>query len=251
MNPTFPEALQAIYLQNPCQVLSHPLWKSLTKLDDFQTAFGADTAGINRLEAWDAASLYIYWRRENRQSSLLMRRRLEMVQVALVHQDFLDPDTVAGFKTWKSYYRLLYRPQPKSILPTLPAGLHFAEASLDADAVGRFLGDTDRVDEWRRHPTLAPGLWVWAMAGETPVGLVIGELDSNLREATVEWVQVTSAYQRQGVGRALVAELLRRLGTRAEFVTVAGEVENRDNPGAFFRRCGFSGQDVWWLLGRM
>ena len=249
--PSFPEALKIAYFQNPCQVLANPLWRSLAKLDDFQTSFGSDSTGVNRLEAWDTNSLYIYWRRDGRQSSLLIRRRLEAVQLALIHQDFLDPDTVIGFKTWKSYYRLLLRPEEGIARPALPANLRFAEASIDADAVSRFLGDTERVDEWRRRPVLAPGLWVWAMDDDVPVGLAVGEFDSVMSEATIEWVQVLPDYQRRGIGRALVGELLRRLGTRATFVTVAGEVEDRDNPGAFFRRCGFSGQDVWWLLGRV
>jgi ribosomal protein S18 acetylase RimI-like enzyme len=71
-----------------------------------------------------------------------------------------------------------------------------------------------------------------------------------MHEASIEWVQVAPEYQKRGIGRALVCEVLRRLDTRAAFVTAAGEVEDRDNPGAFFRRCGFTGQDVWWLLGR-
>lgn len=245
----FRQALTATYLQNPCQVLANPLWKTLEKLDDFQTAFGIDSNGANRLEAWNDDSLYVYWRRENRQQSLLMRRRLETVQVALIHQDFLDPDTVAGFKTWKSYYRLSYRPD-QPVKPVLPPGLRFAEASVDADAVARFIGDTARVDDWRRHPVLAPGLWVWAMDGDTPVGLVVGEFDAGMHEVSIEWVQVAPEYQKRGIGRALVCEVLRRLDTRAAFVTAAGEVEDRDNHGAFFRRCGFTGQDVWWLLGR-
>jgi GNAT superfamily N-acetyltransferase len=247
--PEFREALKTAYLQNPCQVLANPLWKTLEKLTDFQTSLSTDKDGVNRLEAFNAESIYVYWRRDNRQSSLLMRRRLESVQLALIHQDFLDPDTVAGFKTWKSYYRLILH-TGGAIQPVLPTHLHFAEASLDADAVANFIGEATLVDQWRRHPVLAPGLWVWAMDGDTPVGLAVGEFDSTEREATVEWVQVAPAYQGQGIGRALVYELVRRLGSRASFVTVAGEVEDRDNPGAFFRRCGFSGQDVWWLLAR-
>ena len=37
----FRDALVKTYLENPCQVLANPLWKTLDKLDDFQTAFGS------------------------------------------------------------------------------------------------------------------------------------------------------------------------------------------------------------------
>lgn len=246
----FRDALKTAYQQNPCQVLANPLWKTLEKLDDFQTAFAQDSSGVSRLEAWNDESLYVYWRRTDRQPSHLMSRRLNTMQVALVHQDFLDADTVAGFSARQSYYRLI-RYMNGQPVPALPPGFRFAEASLDAGAVSRFLGDEERVNTWRRHPALAPGLWVWAMDGDTPVGLIVGEFDARMREASIEWVQVEPAYREKQIGRSLVSELLRRIGNRAAFVTVSGEVEDRDNPGGFFRCCGFSGQDVWWLLGRL
>ena len=55
---------------------------------------------------------------------------------------------------------------------------------------------------------------------------------------------------RPGLGTALVLELLRRLQDRAEFVTVSGEVNNPSNPQRLYRKCGFAGSDVWWLLRR-
>ncbi len=71
-----------------------------------------------------------------------------------------------------------------------------------------------------------------------------------VHEAVIETVEVSPDYRGRGLGRALVRELLRRIGTRAVFTTVSGIVEDRDNPGAFFRRCGFTGEDVWWWLRR-
>ena len=66
----FRQALEQVYLTNPCQTLPNPLWKTLDKLDEFETSFTTDSAGINRLEAWTADELYIYWRRAGRQPSL-------------------------------------------------------------------------------------------------------------------------------------------------------------------------------------
>jgi ribosomal protein S18 acetylase RimI-like enzyme len=85
---------------------------------------------------------------------------------------------------------------------------------------------------------------------QQPVGLALAELDTAIREASIEWVQVLPDYQLRGIGKALTHEVLRRIAERALFTTATGLVEDRDNPGAFFRRCGFTGDDVWWWLRR-
>ena len=110
----------------------------------------------------------------------------------------------------------------------------------------------DTVQTWLKHPVFASDLWLWVIdvASDQPVGLGVGELDSDIHEASLTWVQVLPDYQRQGIGRAIVHELLHRIADRAAFTTVSGPVEDRDNPGAFFRHCGFTGEDVWWYLRR-
>jgi hypothetical protein len=47
-----------------------------------------------------------------------------------------------------------------------------------------------------------------------------------------------------------VLALLSRLEQRAAFTTVAGIVGDRSNPEGLYRRCGFTGNDVWWLLSK-
>jgi hypothetical protein len=32
------------------------------------------------------------------------------------------------------------------------------------------------------------------------------------------------------------------------FTTVSGEMNSRTKPEKLYRNCGFSGDDVWWLL---
>lgn len=253
--PGFRDYLLNAYLENPCQVLPNPLWKTLDRLAQFQTAFGAADGFANRLEAVSGDSLYIYWRRSERQSSQLIRRKLESMQLALIHQDFLDADTVAGFLTRQPYFRLLHNHQTITSLP-LPPGITFAPITpeTDAPAVRDFLGEgIERVDAWREHRTFAPDLWLWAVDDGVPVGFAAGEFDPDVREASIEWVQVAPSCQGRGIGAALVSELLRRAAERASFTTVSGPMEfkDRENPGGYFRRFGFSGQDVWWLLGRV
>lgn len=251
----FRDCLLNAYLENPCQVLHNPLWKTLDRLAQFQTIFGAADGIANRLEAVSGDSLYIYWRRSERQPSQLIRRKLESMQLALIHQDFLDADTVAVFLTRQPYFRLLHDHQTITSFP-LPAGMTFSPINpeTDAPAVRDFLGEgIERVDAWREHRAFAPDLWLWAIDREVPVGFVVAEFDPDVREASLEWVQVAPSHRGQRVGAALVAELLRRTAERASFTTVSGAMEfkDRENPGGYFRRFGFSGQDVWWLLGRV
>ncbi len=253
----FTQALRQIYLENPCQTLPNPLWKTLAELDGYRTSveIGRDGA-VTRLEAAADDALYLYWTRAARRPSLLLKRRLRTVRRALLHQDYLDPDTVAGFATRLSFFRLIHRHHD---LPAaaLPPGFRFAAAQpLQANAIADFIarcGDdapatVEAIHDWGKSPAFYPDGWLWALAGDRPAALGILEVDPNIGEASLEWLQVHPEHRGRGLGRALALELLRRAAARAAFTTVAGRVEDRDNPGGFYRRGGFAGADVWWLL---
>jgi ribosomal protein S18 acetylase RimI-like enzyme len=110
----------------------------------------------------------------------------------------------------------------------------------------------DTVRSWISHPTFDSTLWLWVRDADNgfPVGLGIAEVDSKINEGSIEWIQVHPEFRGQGIGRYLVMELLERLAGKVEFTTVAGEVENESNPEGLYRRCGFQGDDLWWLLSR-
>jgi GNAT superfamily N-acetyltransferase len=254
----FRRALTRAYLQNPCQVLPNPLWQTLARLDECETAFASDTQGVNRLEAWTKDSLVLYWRCDDRQPSLLISRKLAYQSSAIMHQDFLDSPTVAGFKRWESRYRLIYRDMPVPPSET-PEGFRLAgvvNSREEAQAVAAHIeqeGPLAQVQDWLQSPAFAPDLWWWLIdeASDQPAGIAIADLDAQLHEASLLWVQIFAPYQGRGLGRFMIHDLLRRIGGRALFTTVSGVVEDRDNPGAFFQRCGFSGSDVWWFLSRV
>ena len=260
----FRSALIAAYRDYPAQVLAHPLWAVLPQIDHFQTSYQVDAAGVSRLEAWDDESVYILWRRAERRPSLLVRRRLAFVQVAMMHQDFLDPDTVAGFTTRRPYFRLTHRPGDPLEAATLPAGLRFApvnplhEAEAAAALIARCAGEDEEppdaaaIRAWADAPTYSPDLWLWLVdeASGERVGLGIGDFDAALAEAALPPVRLLPGYPEEA-GRALVVELLRRTDARAPFTTLSAPLPfpERLTPGAFYKTCGFSGDDVWWLLG--
>ena len=104
--------------------------------------------------------------------------------------------------------------------------------------------------EWTTHPVFDQDLWIWIIDTQTdlPVALGIAEIDRDIAEGALEWIQVLPDYRGRGLGKALVKKLLFRLHNRAAFTTVAGEMNNQSNPEALYRSCGFAGSDLWWML---
>jgi GNAT superfamily N-acetyltransferase len=110
--------------------------------------------------------------------------------------------------------------------------------------------DESIVRGWLNRPVYEPNLWVWIIDETTdqPAALGVAELDHQVPEASLEWIQVLPAYRGRGLGKAVVAELLRRASDEAEFTTVAGKINNPTRPDRLYQRCGFTGRDLWWLL---
>ena len=93
-------------------------------------------------------------------------------------------------------------------------------------------------------------LWiiVYEKVTHKPVACGIAELDKEIREGVLEWIQVLPAYRGKKIGQLLVNELLTRLQGRADFVTVSGKVDNVTKPEILYRKCGFTGDDIWHIL---
>ena len=73
----------------------------------------------------------------------------------------------------------------------------------------------------------------------------VATADPESGEASIEWVQVSPGARRKGLGRAIVAALLRALRGRADFATVSGRILAPERPERLYRACGFTGRDVW------
>ncbi len=93
-------------------------------------------------------------------------------------------------------------------------------------------------------------LWIIVYEKETDKTIACGiaELDKELKEGVLEWIQVLPEYRGRKVGQLLVNELLMRLQGKADFVTVSGKVNNATNPEKLYRKCGFAGEDIWHVL---
>jgi GNAT superfamily N-acetyltransferase len=255
----FRAALTSAYLERPCQVLSIPLWKTLAMCESWQTTREEAWPGaVSRLEGRTSDQYCVYWDRARRPPALSPDEQAAY-RFALVHQDYIAACPFAHLASREAYFRLAHT-GPVGVPPPLRTGLRLrdvaisSEMALAANVIQRCYGapqpSAETVLSWTRHPVFDPALWVWAMDEATgqPAGLGIAELDASIGEGALEWIQVLPAYRGQGIGQAIVRELLARLRGRAVFTTVSGQVDNHSRPEALYRRCGFTGDDVWWVL---
>jgi len=256
----FREALISTYRQNPCQVLPNALWKALARLEQLQTSVRIENGAAQRLAAFDEKRLLVYWTRD-RGERLDFNRPLAELELALIHQDYLHAvSQTAHFPVQKPYLRLIYCGSNQPTRVSVPAGFSLKavkmpqEAEQVAGLIGRCYRDLQpsaaTVVSWTRQPVFDPALWLWVVdeVQGNPVGLGIADIARDLGEGSLEWIQVLPDYRGRGLGRCIVLALLARLKQRTAFITVAGLAGDRTDPEALYRRCGFTGSDVWWLL---
>ena len=81
------------------------------------------------------------------------------------------------------------------------------------------------------------------------IGSIIASFDKDIKEAYIEWLQISKEYRCLGLGFVLVNELLRRLKGKALFVTVSGDVNNPYHPLSLYQRCGFSKCTIFKITG--
>ena len=100
------------------------------------------------------------------------------------------------------------------------------------------------------RPVYDAALWL-AVKDERTGNIVatgIAELDREIGEGVLEWIQVSQDQRGKGLAKYIVSELLWRLKGKAGFATVSGQCNNATNPEKLYRKCGFTGNDVWHIL---
>nr|MBR4281119.1 GNAT family N-acetyltransferase [Clostridia bacterium] len=156
------------------------------------------------------------------------------------------------------YFRLKH--DLKAVTPASDAFTCRAAAADDlpllVDLINRSYEDLSvsltQLQGYRTAPVFAADLWLIALDAQTgePVGCGIADLDPEAHEGVLEWIQVLPERRGRGAGQFIVNALLRRMNGRADFATVSGQVNNRTSPEKLYRRCGFTGADVWHILVR-
>lgn len=252
------QELLKIYREDPCQTLPNAFWKTAMTMDDSRLSVRRDSDGkLSALAVWQETRLMAFWCADPAEHPLTPQQ-ISQVPFALVHENCLPVFHNREFSRKEAYFRLSHDRQVQ--ISNLPSGFVFQKVHPDdeIDAVVHLIQTCYRnmnvnskiVREWIDHPVYDPDLWVWILdetSGEK-VGLGIAETDQRVPEASLEWVQVLPAYQRKGLGKAIVSELLRRTQSTVEITTVSGKINNFKRPEMLYRRCGFTGSDIWWLL---
>lgn len=200
----------AEYLKAPCRALSIPLWKA---------------------------------------------RRIQIPDfLKIVHGDEFQEGLLDAYSD-TPYFRLIHDLQ---IIPhpELPAPFVFGTATVEEYAAHIHdcypdLGVTPaELSSYARHPVHCPELWI--AVRDLRTGAIaasgIAELDRDIGEGILEWVQVSPPFRSMGLGTCVVRELLGRMQGRAAFATVSGRQDDPCNPEGLYRKCGFTGSDVWHIL---
>lgn len=201
---------KARYIENPCRASSLPYWKTL--------------------------------------------RTVVPENMRIVHEDDFSDEYLKQY-TDARYFRLKHDLQ--NLCPAiLPEGFVLYDAK-PADYAGHINscygseGMTEaEMKGYAAHDVYDPKLWIAVLDCRTGeiAATGIAELDKDLGEGVLEWIQVSERCRGQGLGTYVVSELLWRLRGKARFVTVSGQVNNATNPEALYRKCGFTGSDVWHIL---
>ena len=110
----------------------------------------------------------------------------------------------------------------------------------------------EQVYEWTEYSVFDNELWVFIYQEDTesPVALGIADFDKEINEGSLEWIQVIPEKRGLGLGKAIVTELLFRLKRKADFVTVSGLSKDNSNPETMYRKCGFTGDDIWCVVSQ-
>ena len=172
----------------------------------------------------------------------------------ILHQDEHD-DAEHPQYIDEPYFRLVHDLKGLAV-PVLPQGYSICTATLSKYAAhinSCYEGIEITEEELRSYthrPVYDAALWL-AVKDErtgTIVATGIAELDREIGEGVLEWIQVSQNHRGNGLGRYIVSELLWRMKGKAGFATVSGQCNNASNPEKLYRKCGFTGNDVWHIL---
>lgn len=198
------------YLTNPCKTASIPYWKA-------KSITVPDSMKILHQDEYDKAE----------------------------YQHYID----------EPYFRLIHNLKGLS-KPELPQGYSLCTVVL-SEYAAHINSCYDRIgitEEELRSYTFRPvydaALWLAVKDNHTGniVATGIAEFDREIGEGVLEWVQVSKGCRGNGLGRYIVFELLWRMKGAAQFATVSGQCNNTTNPEKLYRKCGFTGNDVWHIL---
>lgn len=174
--------------------------------------------------------------------------------IIILHHDYFNESKYYQYIN-EPYFRLFH--SLENLSPSqMPEGFVSWDITLKeyADHINSCYDDIGILESELYRYTMRPvynaKLWIAVKDKQsgTIVATGIAELDREIDEGVLEWIQVSEEYRRCGLGFYLVSELLWRMRCLASFATVSGRCNNATNPERLYRKCGFIGTDVWHVL---
>ena len=188
-----------------------------------------------------------YWKAKNITIPLDMK---------ILHDKDFYADILSDY-TAEKYFRLIHNLKeiPKIITDDFEIT---AATKKDIKSIVKIINDSytdisvnkELIKSYTKTPVYHADLWIMVKEKSTGkyVGCGIADFDTEAKELILEWIQVLPQYRGKKIGQLIVAELLFRMKDVAEFATVSGKIDNMTNPEALYRKCGFTGNDVWYIL---
>lgn len=173
----------------------------------------------------------------------------------IIHERDMDSQAYDDYHD-EPYFRL--RHDLHSIRSAATHGLELVQASHAVDAFVRLINASytdiqvtaEHMERCRQTPVYHPELWLLLKekGSDTALAGGIADFDREAGELILEWIQVLPRCRGRGYGQIVVNSLLARMQGIAQFATVSGKVNSPSNPERLYRKCGFTGHDVWHVL---
>lgn len=199
-----------VYLENPCKASSLPFWKT------------------NLVKIPDNMKVVL----ENDLQSIGVRGYFDERFFKLIHRmnDIEKP-------VWDNRYEMV-------CCEVSEYAKHIAGCYSDIGI------STEALLDYQTHTVHDGNLWIAVTERGQNIIIASGiaEVDTDIKEGILEWIQVSPEYRGKGLGKFIVSELLWRMKDKADFVTVSGKVDNPTNPRDLYKACGFCGEEIWHVM---
>ena len=203
------------YKQNPCGVLSIPYWKA-------EEMSIPDNIKIVHNNNFDKAMLNEY----NDKKYFRLFHNLKVIPT---------------FSNNNYTYGIISKTEINELVKMINASYTHANVCASADYINGLT----------KTKVYCPELWIGAFDNHKLIGSIICDLDTEIGEGIIEWLQVLPAYRGKGIASSLICKALNIMKHTAEFATVSGECDNSTNPEGVYRKCGFEGNDIWHILTKL
>jgi len=233
------------YKLDPCRFHASALWKTLIQ-GSLKIDIQNEKNEVIRIKIYTNNALFLYWDKNSNDIC-----DINEYQLALLHHSQITEQ----FQNNEKYFRLKHENKTPLFYKTdykIKDVDVSRETKQAAEFINRCYEDINLAEIdirlWTHRPVYDKKLWIWITDKTTEeyLGLGIAEYDKEIKEGSLEWIQVLPEYQGKGVGKAIVNELLRRM-QKADFIIVSGSVDDIFAE-KLYRSCGFKGDDIWYVV---